>query len=204
MVLLISLPLKAVLLRSLLTLFCVVAYCGDVFAGPWPGGSFRLGYGVQSGPHGFGLNGERLEVMQASLDIQPGLLPWTIGLDFLTSFEHHESLQMTMNSGQLDSAVQKWTCSIKWHQELVFCDLYAGAGMGVLVFDQDFRAGSSIEHRRERSFFPVFIFGITDVPIFFPVLGWGVEFRYAQLDSEGIVELAKDSRSWLLTCGVSW
>ena len=85
MALLIRLRLRFALLRSLLALFCVVIYCGPVFAGPWPGGSFRLGYGVQSGPHGFGLNGEGLEVVQASLDIQPGLLPWTIGLDFLTS-----------------------------------------------------------------------------------------------------------------------
>jgi hypothetical protein len=188
--------------------FYLLSLCCSFFsmaeAGPWPGGSFRLGYGLQPGPDGLGLDGDHVGVAQLSFDMQPGLLPWTLGLDFSTTLDEKDSVSLPSGKAELLSRFQQWTLSVKWFQNLAFCDVYGGVGYSMMNVKQKLTSATGRENESDTSSGPVIIVGLTDLPIYFPIIGWGVEYRYASLDADAITDVENQSSTWLITCGIGW
>ncbi|MBF0199019.1 MAG: outer membrane beta-barrel protein [Planctomycetes bacterium] len=186
------------------TFLIAISLMGNLHAGLWPSGHFRLGAGVQSLPESEGIDMDMLKVGQISFDIQPFVVPVYISLDIQGSLESDGDYNIGADRGSLTSKVQQYTLGARLYKDIGPIDIYGGIGLNYLKSQQKLEGVALLKEISDEGLGVTFIVGFTDLKVFLPAVGWGVEFRYARVNVDSFTDVDARKGSWLLTCGIGW
>lgn len=173
-------------------------------AAPLVSGHMRIGLGLEKWPENSVGFEESAMLGQLSLDFKPFLSPIFCAIDLSRTFEERGSYSAPGSLGELVTKTQTFSLGPRIYQELGPVDFYGGLSLTYLRAEQRLEGVGLLRDLVEDGLGSTLVLGITDFEIFFPKIGWGVEYRLAWVDVDALVDVQPRRGTWLLTTGLKF
>mgnify|MGYP006423157337 CR=1 FL=1 len=175
-----------------------------LYSAPLVSGHLRLGLGVEKWPENSAGFDDQATIGQLSFDFKTPFNPIHYALDFSGTVKEKGRYSVPGTLGELETTTRSFSFGPRYYHDLGPVDVYGGVSLTYLKTEQKLSATGVIRNLSDDGLGSTLVLGLSDLEVFLPKIGWGIEYRMAWIDVDALIDIQPKEGTWLLTTGIKW
>jgi len=175
------------------------------WAALWPSGHVKLGLGYKPDQGDVWGDTNGRFVYKLNADIKPWLTPFYLGAEILLSDPSNGGGDSSLSVSDVSLKTWEFTPYLKMEKDFFLLDVYTGVGLTFLKAEVDYNNSVRYTSDSSSGWGGTFFIGLDDIQIYFPIIDWGIEYRFT---SVGLDFLGRDrdykSSTFFIHLGTDW